>query len=126
MKFLGLALLLVLVQPLPPLPREAANKQTEKADQKPTVAKESNRAADKTDPAGESAARNATTYNTYNYASEAHPESAKQPESWSRADILTGVYDGLTGPVGDRSRWYRLGDRDTDHSDSQSCRCRES
>jgi hypothetical protein len=97
MKFLGLLLLVVIVQPLSPLPRQAINKQAEKANQKPAVASQSKGAADQPKPARNGADCDANTYNTYNLAAEAHPESTKQPKSWSRTDVLAAVYDGLTG-----------------------------
>lgn len=97
MNYLGLVLLVLITHPLSPLPRQAINKQAENSSRKPAAANQGNNAANAPTPARTGTGCDANTYNTYNFAAEAHPEAAKQPDSWSRTDKLTAVYDGLTG-----------------------------
>jgi len=99
-KYFFLALILTIVQPLLPLPRQTVNKQAEKTSAKSQI---SNKGQNPPDPApsivvvnncsNEDASTNAAKNETPNL----HPDSQKQPEPWSRSDKLILTYDILTG-----------------------------
>src|ERR1700678_1425432 len=97
MHYFGLALLVLVVQPLPPLPRQPINEKAEKANQEHAIANQSKGTADQPTPARTRAGCDANTYNTYNFATDPNAEPTNQSERWSRTDRLTAFYDGLTG-----------------------------
>jgi hypothetical protein len=99
-KYFFLALILTVIQPLPPLPRQAVNKQAEKTTAKAQV---SNNRQNPSDPSPSIVVVNNCSNEhsnadaSKNEASSLHPNSQKQPEPWSRSEKLTLAYDILTG-----------------------------
>jgi hypothetical protein len=99
-KYFFLALILTIVQPLPPLPRQTVDKQAENTTAKSQVSDQRQNPADPSSSIiainnckNEDTRANAAN----NEAPNLHPDAQKQPEPWSRSEILTLVYDILTG-----------------------------
>jgi hypothetical protein len=99
-KYSLLALIVAVAQPLPPLPRQAVNKQAENTTAKSQV---SNKGQNPSDPSPSIVVVNncpnedASTNAANNEASNLHQDAPKQPTPWSRSDELTLAYDILTG-----------------------------
>ncbi len=96
MKYVTLVLLVIFAQPLLPLPRQAVNEQAEHTHKKPAEANKGKQATDPADSAGVGVGGETNTYNTYKFASDTHPEPAKQSDPWTKGYTLTAIYDVLT------------------------------
>jgi hypothetical protein len=96
MKYFALVLLAAFAQPLLPLPRQAINEHAEHTHKKPAEANKRKQATDPADSAGVGVDGETNTYNTYNFASDTHPEPAKQSDPWTKGYTLTAIYDVLT------------------------------
>jgi hypothetical protein len=96
MKEIALAVFLFVTQPLPPLPRQAPDEQANHTHKEPTEANKRKQATDPADWARVGMGGETNTYNTYNFASDTHPESAKQADPWTKGYTLAAIYDVLT------------------------------
>ena len=100
MKYLALTVLLIVMQPLPPLPRQTVDKQAENTTAKSQVSNKRQKSADPSPSivvVNNCPNEDASTNAANNEAANLHQDPQKKPESWSRSEILTLIYVILTG-----------------------------